>query len=77
MGARKKIIKVIKAVEKAGLTPNDLRYIIFADMHEMLYEMAKNKEGFKRLLTALDRSNFDTDVIVERFEKLNTKSKSE
>lgn len=70
MGARKKIIKVIKALKKAGITPDEARYIIFADMHEMLYSSAQRDNSFDTLLLALSRAEFDTDLIVEKFEVL-------
>jgi len=65
MGARKKITKVIKTLKKAGITPNELRYLIFADMHEMLYTASKSDNSFDTLLLALKKSEFDTDVLLD------------
>ena len=65
----KQLKKVIKACAKAGITPNELRYAIFADMDQMLYDLDKKGLTLFDLLAVVKR-DLDTDELVERVNQL-------
>lgn len=65
----KKFKKVIKACAKAGITPNELSYVIFADMYEMLEKLEKKGLTLYDLLNEAKRK-IDSDELVERIDNL-------
>jgi hypothetical protein len=72
MGMDKKFIKVIKVLVKAGITPNELGYVIFADMYEMLCELERKNLPLSALLEEAKRK-VDDDELVARITNLKAK----
>lgn len=64
----KRFNKVIKKMIKAGVTPNELSYLIFSDMHEILCSLERAGLGLEVLLEESKRKP-DCDELVERIEQ--------
>jgi len=64
----KKFNKVIKKMIKAGVTPNELNYIIFADMYDILCSLERTGLGLEVLLEESKRGP-ETDELIERIEQ--------
>lgn len=51
--ANRKMIKVLKVLHNAGIKPGELRWLIYADMDQMLYELQKRKLTLQTLIDTI------------------------